>query len=59
MANGAVFHIASPNGGPDKEMSFVVLDTIAEDPEALAAQLIENGCARQLEMLSAATLIED
>ena len=57
--NGAVFHIAGPSGGPDKELSFVVLDTIAEDPEALAAQLIENGCARQLELLSTATLIAE
>jgi|SRR5688500_2803089 len=57
VSNGAVFHIAGPSGGPDKELSFVVLDSVAEEPEALAAQLIENGCARQLELLSAATLI--
>jgi len=57
VSNGAVFHIAGPSGGPDKELSVVVLDTIAEEPESLAAQLIENGCTRQLELLSTATLI--
>jgi hypothetical protein len=59
VSNGAVFHIAGPSGGPDKELSFVVLDTIAEDPELLAAQLIENGCTKQLELLSTATLIAE
>lgn len=57
VTNGAVFHIAGPSGGPDKELSFVVLGTVAEEPEALAAQLIDNGCTSQLEQLSAATLI--
>jgi hypothetical protein len=57
VSNGAVFHIAGPAGGPDKELSFVVLDAVADEPEALAAQLIENGCTRQLELLSTATLI--
>ena len=57
VSNGAVFHIAGPSGGPDKELSFVVLDPVAAEPEALAAQLIENGCTRQLELLSTATLI--
>lgn len=59
VSNGAVFHIAGPAGGPDKELSFVVLDTVADEPEALAAQLIEHGCTRQLELLSTATLITE
>ncbi len=59
VANGSVFHIAGPAGGPDKELSFVVLDTVAEEPEELAAQLIENGCTKQLELLSTATLIAE
>ena len=59
VTDGAVFHIAGPAGGPDKELSFVVLDTIAEEPEALAAQLIENGCMKQLELLSTATLVAE
>ena len=59
VSNGAVFHVAGPAGGPDKELSVVVLDQIAEEPEALAAQLIENGCLGQLELLSTATLIDE
>ena len=59
VADGAVFHIAGPAGGPDKELTIVVLDQVAEEPEALAAQLIENGCANQLELLSTATLIDE
>lgn len=59
VTNGAVFHIAGPAGGPDKELSFVVLDSVADEPEALAAQLIENGCTKQLELLSTATLIAE
>lgn len=59
VADGAVFHIAGPAGGPDKELSVVVLDSVAEEPEALAAQLIEKGCTRQLEVLSTATLIDE
>ena len=59
VANGSVFYIAGPAGGPDKEMSFVVLDSVAEEPEALAAQLIENGCTKQLELLSTATLVTE
>ena len=37
----------------------MVLDAVAEEPEALAAQLIENGCTQQLELLSTATLIAE
>jgi hypothetical protein len=59
VTDGAVFHIAGPAGGPDKQLSFVVLDPVAEEPEALAAQLIEHGCAKQLEVLSTATLIAE
>ena len=59
VSNGAVFYIAGPAAGPDKELSFVVLDTVAEEPEELAAQLIESGCTNQLEVLSTATLIEE
>jgi len=59
VADGSVFHIAGPAGGPDRQMSFVVLDSVAEEPEALAEQLIENGCTKQLELLSAATLVTE
>jgi hypothetical protein len=59
ITDGAVFHIAGPAGGPDQELRVAVLGTVAEEPEALAAQLIEHGCTGQLEALSAATLIEE
>jgi hypothetical protein len=59
VSDGAVFHIAGPSGGPDQELSFVVLDTVAEEPEELAEQLIEKGCTKQLELLSTATLIAE
>ena len=59
VSNGAVFHIGGPSGGPDKELKFVVLDAVAEEPEDLAAQLIQNGCTKQLELLSTATLIAE
>jgi hypothetical protein len=59
VTNGAVFHIAGPAGGADKELSFVVLDSIPDEPEALAGQLIDNGCTNQLELLSTATLIAE
>jgi hypothetical protein len=58
VTSGSVFHIAGP-AGPDKQLTFAVLDTVAEEPEALAQQLIENGCTRQLELLSMATLVAD
>lgn len=59
VSDGAVFHIAGPSGGPDKELNFVVLDAVAEEPEELAAQLIEKGCTSQLEVLSTAMLIAE
>lgn len=40
-------------------LRFVMLAPAAEEPEALAAQLIENGCTRQLEVLSAAMMIPE
>ena len=41
------------------ELSFVVLPSVAEEPEDLAEQLIENGCEKQLELLSTATMIAE
>ncbi len=32
---------------------------VADEPEALAEQLIENGCEKQLELLSTATMIAE
>jgi hypothetical protein len=55
---GTTYRIASDDGVITNEMSFVVLDPIADEPEDLAEQLIENGCTTQLELLSTATLVD-
>lgn len=59
VADDAVFGLSGPEGGEERELRFALLDTIAEEPEALADQLIENGCTGQLELLSAATMIAE
>jgi len=59
VTSGSSYRIAQANGGGEHEITFVVLDTVADDPEALAVQLIENGCTTQLELLSEATLIAE
>jgi hypothetical protein len=56
---GPTYRLASDDGVVITEISFVVLDQVAEDPEALAQQLIDNGCEKQLELLSTATLIAE
>jgi hypothetical protein len=40
-------------------LTFAVLASAAEEPEALAQQLIEKGCSHQLGLLSAATMIDE
>jgi hypothetical protein len=40
-------------------LSFVVLDTVGAEPDDLAAQFIENGCTRQLEILSSAMMVDE
>lgn len=54
---GPLYRLADAKGVVVSEMSFVVLPSVAEEPEALAQQLIENGCEKQLELLSTATMI--
>jgi hypothetical protein len=36
-----------------------VLDAAAEEPEALAQQLIQKGCTQQLELLSTVTMVDE
>jgi len=59
IADGARFTIAGPEGTAGGTLTFAVLDAAAEEPEALAQQLIAKGCTQQLELLSTATLIEE
>ena len=59
IADGASFALAGPEGAGSGTLTFAVLDAAAEEPEALAQQLIEKGCTQQLELLSTATMIEE
>ena len=59
LSPGATYRIASEDGVVVSEMSFAVLGEVAEEPEDLAQQLIENGCEKQLELLSTATMIAE
>ncbi len=54
---GAEYQVSSQRGALDGALSFVVLEYVADEPEDLAAQLIENGCTRQLELLTSATML--
>lgn len=59
VTDGSSYRITQANDASDREITFVVLDSVAEDPETLATQLIENGCTVQLELLSEATLLAE
>ena len=57
ISDGATFALSGPDGAGSGTLTFAVLTAAAEEPEALAQQLIEKGCTQQLEVLSTATLI--
>ena len=59
IADGASFALSGPNGTGGGTLKFAVLGAAAEEPEALAQQLIEKGCTQQLELLSAETMIAE
>ena len=54
VTEGTRYSIAGPDGGSTNEINFVMLDSVPEEPEDLAARLIEKGCTNQLELLTAA-----
>lgn len=56
IADGASFALSGP-GGAGGTLTFAVLGAAAEEPEALAQQLIEKGCTQQLELLTSETMI--
>ena len=58
IADGASFALSGPAGAAGGTLTFAVIGAPAEEPEALAQQLIEKGCTQQLEVLSSATMIE-
>jgi hypothetical protein len=56
IADGASFALSGPEGAAGT-LTIAMLDAPAEEPEALAQQLIDKGCTQQLEHLSTATMI--
>ena len=54
---GSEYRVSGPDG--NGTMSFVVLPSVPEEPEDLAAELIANGCTRQLEILSSAMMVAE
>ncbi len=50
------YRVAGPDG--NGALRFVVLDSVPDDPEQLAATLIEKGCTRQLDILTSALMTE-
>jgi len=59
ISSGSSFAISGPGSANNATLTFEVLDTVAEDPEALAQQLIDKGCTQQLELLSTATMVAE
>jgi hypothetical protein len=59
ITDGASFSLTGPDGSTDGTLTFAVLESAAEEPEALAQQLIEKGCSQQLGVLSAATMVDE
>lgn len=58
IAAGTEYRITGEDGEEPGALSFVILPDAAAEPEALAQQLIANGCTRQLELLSSAMMID-
>lgn len=56
LADGASYAITGPGGSPKSEVTFTMLDSAPEDPESLAATLLEKGCQTQLDLLAAAMM---
>jgi len=53
LTEGATYSIKAPDG-TQREVRYTMLDAAPDDPEALAALLIEKGCTAQLDLLTAA-----
>lgn len=57
LTAGTEYSISGADGATAGTLSFVILANAATEPEALAQQLIENSCTRQLVLLSSAMMI--
>lgn len=53
LNEGATFAITGPGGSPRSDVTVTLLDAPPDDPEALAAALMEKGCQVQLDLLAA------
>lgn len=56
LTDGGTYTIAGPGGAPGRQVKFVVLATPPNNPEDMAAALIENGCTGQLDLLATTLL---
>lgn len=54
LTEGLIYAIRPVSGAAPVEVNFVFLDDVPDDPEALAAKLIEHGCMKQLDILTSA-----
>lgn len=52
LAGGQVYTLTGPTGNAAVPVEFVVLDSVPEDPESMAALLAANGCQSQLDLLA-------
>ena len=56
LADGTTYAITGPGGSPRSNVTFTMLDSAADDPEELAAVLLDKGCEVQLDLLAAAMM---
>ena len=56
LADGASYAITGPGGSPKSNVTFTMLEAAPDDPENLAATLMDKGCEAQLDLLAAAMM---
>ena len=56
LTDGGTYRIAAPDGGAGNEFKLVLLPTPPNNPEDMAAALIERGCTGQLDLLATTLL---
>lgn len=59
LVGGRTYTLSAPDGGPQRTVTFVMLDEEPADPEAMATVLAENGCTAQLDMLAERLMTTD
>lgn len=56
LAEGASYAIVGPGGSPKSTVTFTMLGSVPDDPEGLAAALMDKGCEAQLDLLATAMM---